>query len=236
MTAIVAVVALQLVLLTLFVLYVLVARTANASQLEVAFAKLRGARLFPLVMVGLGEPLAVLTVALPLGLIVALFATELASRAMLENAPLTFPPLAPLAALAAYGGGLAATLAGGRRILTRRLLDELRAVETLPSPSARAAWDGAGLALAIAGMVELVTLGVLNSGSPQSLGHFGARLSGSRHGNRRRPTDTDSIPGAAADTTLAACRYSPRDSSSRPSSYRDDPGFGRSHSSRARLF
>lgn len=169
MTAIVAVVALQLVLLTLFVLYVLVARTANASQLEVAFAKLRDARLFPLVMVGLGEPLAVLTVALPLGLIVALFATELASRAMLENAPLTFPPLAPLAALAAYGGGLAATLAGGRRILTRRLLDELRAVETLPSPSARAAWDGAGLALAIAGMVELVTLGVLNSGRPNPL-------------------------------------------------------------------
>jgi hypothetical protein len=59
MAAIVAVVDLELVLLTLLVLYSLVVRTAQARQREVALAKIHGFKWISVLMVGIGEPLAV---------------------------------------------------------------------------------------------------------------------------------------------------------------------------------
>ncbi|HVB14772.1 MAG TPA: FtsX-like permease family protein [Candidatus Dormibacteraeota bacterium] len=174
--SIVGVVALQLLLLTLFVLYVLVARTALARRSEVALAKLRGATLLSLLVMGVAEPAVILLVALPIGLVGAYLAMELASRFALDGAPVPFSLLAVLAALTAFASGLVATVAGSRRLLTRPLIDELRAAEDRPSPVARAAWEGAALALAGAGLLELATAGVLSGGRPNPIALFAPGL------------------------------------------------------------
>ncbi|MGH7666762.1 MAG: ABC transporter permease [Candidatus Dormibacteria bacterium] len=174
--AIVGVVALQLILLTLFVLYVLVARTAVARRSEVALAKLRGASLASLLVMGISEPALILLLALPIGLILAFLAIELASGIALHGAPVPFSLLALLAGLAAFASGLVAIVAGSRRLLSRPLVDELRAAEEHPSQVARAAWEGAALALAAAGLLELGTAGVLTGSNPNPIALFAPGL------------------------------------------------------------
>ena len=176
MEAIVLVVDLQLVLLALFVLFGLVARTAEAREKEVALAKLRGFGTWSVLLVGLLEPVAVLVVALPVGLVLAWLAMRLAQPLLLPGAIITFQPLVLLAAVAAFAGGLVATAFGARRILTRRLSDELRAIEPRSSNVARAAIDAAALALAIAGIVELLAAGVLSGSQPNPLAAFAPGL------------------------------------------------------------
>lgn len=176
MQSIVIVVDLQLVLLALFVLFGLVARTAEAREKEVALAKLRGFGTWSVLLVGLLEPVAVLVVALPVGLVLAWLAMRLAQPLLLPGAIITFQPLVLLAAVAAFAGGLVATAFGARRILTRRLSDELRAIEPRSSNVARAAIDAAALALAIAGIVELLAAGVLSGSQPNPVAAFAPGL------------------------------------------------------------
>lgn len=176
MQSIVLVVDLQLVLLALFVLFGLVARTAEAREKEVALAKLRGFRTWSVLVVGLLEPVAMLSVALPVGLLLAFAAIKLAQPLLLPGAVIAFQPLVIVAALAAFAGGLIATVFGARRILTRRLADELRAIEPKTSNVARAALDAAALALAIAGIVELLAAGVLNGSQPNPVAAFAPGL------------------------------------------------------------
>ncbi|HEY6538618.1 MAG TPA: FtsX-like permease family protein, partial [Candidatus Dormibacteraeota bacterium] len=174
--AIVGVVALQLLLLTLFVLYVLVARTAMARRSEVALAKLRGASLVSLLVMGVAEPTVILLIALPVGFVGAYLAMQVASRVALDGAPVPVTALALVAALAAFASGVVATFAGSRRLLTRQLIDELRSTEDKPSPVARAAWEGAALALAAAGLLELGTAGVLTGSHPNPIALFAPGL------------------------------------------------------------
>ncbi|MHB1576072.1 MAG: FtsX-like permease family protein [Candidatus Dormibacteria bacterium] len=176
MQSIVLVVDLQLVLLALFVLFGLVARTAEAREKEVALAKLRGFRTRSLLLVGLLEPVAVLCVALPLGIVLALLAMRVAQPLVLPGAIITIQPIVLVAAVAAFAGGLVATVFGARRILTRRLADELRAVEPRASSTARAALDAAALALALAGIVELLAAGVLSGSQPNPVAAFAPGL------------------------------------------------------------
>jgi len=176
MQAIVVVVDLQLVLLALFVLFGLVARTAEAREKEVALAKLRGFRTWSVLVVGLLEPVAMLCISLPLGLLLAFVAMRAAQPWLLPGALVTIQPLVLWAAVAAFAGGLIATLFGARRILTRRLSEELRAVEPKSSSAARAALDAAALALALAGIVELLLAGVLNGSQPNPLAAFAPGL------------------------------------------------------------
>ncbi len=176
MQSIVLVVDLQLVLLALFVLFGLVARTAEARQKEVALARLRGFRLSSVLSVGLLEPLAMLVLAVPLGLALAYVLMALVQPLLLPGGLLTFQPLALGGSLAAFAGGLLAVGFGARRIISRRLADELRATEPKISPATRAALDGAGLALAVAGILELVATGVLNGGQPNPVAAFAPGL------------------------------------------------------------
>lgn len=176
MQSIVLVVDLQLVLLALFVLFGLVARTAEARQREVALAKLRGFRLPSVLSVGLLEPLAMLVLAVPIGLGLAYLLVAAVRPALLPGGLLAFQPLALAGALAAFAGGLVAVGFGARRIITRRLMEELRAIEPRPSSAARAALDAAGLALALAGILELVATGVLNGGRPDPVAAFAPGL------------------------------------------------------------
>ncbi len=176
MQAIVVVVDLQLVLLALFVLFGLVARTAEAREKEVALAKLRGFRTRSVLAVGLLEPVAMLCVSLPVGLLLAFLAMRVAQPLLLPGALVTLQPLVLWAAVAAFAGGLFATLFGARRILTRRLSEELRAVEPKSSSTARAALDAAALALALAGILELLLAGVLNGSQANPLAAFAPGL------------------------------------------------------------
>lgn len=176
MLAVVVLVDLQLVLLTLFVLYGVVARTAEARQKEVALAKLHGYRLPSVMVAGLAEPVIVLCCALPLGMLLAWFAVEIASPLLLHGAPVFFYPLVLWAALAAFLGGLLATVLGARRIMTRRLVEELQASEPRSSNAARAAVDGAAIALAVAGLIELGFSGVLNGKQPNPIALFAPGL------------------------------------------------------------
>lgn len=174
--SIVAVVALQLLLLTLFVLYVLVTRTATARRGEVALARLRGATLPSVLAIGVAEPVLILVAALPIGLLLAWLGMDFVSRVSLSNAPVPFSLLTLLAGLAAFGSGLVAVAAGSRKLLTRPLVDEIRATEEPSSPAARAAWEGAAVALAGAGLLELGTAGVLNGSHPNPIALFAPGL------------------------------------------------------------
>ena len=176
MLAIVVVVALELVLLTLFVLFGLVARTVEARQREIALSKLHGFRTRAVLSVGLSEPIVLLVVAIPLGVLLAWLVIELASAIFLSHAPLSFSPLVVYAALAAFAGGLLATVLGARKILRRRLSEELTGSEAEPSDVARALFEGMTVVLAIGAMVELRVSGVLSGGQPNPLALFAPGL------------------------------------------------------------
>ncbi len=176
MLAIVVVVSLELVLLTLFVLYGLVTRTVEARQPEIALAKLHGFRQRSVLAVGLLEPLIILVASVPLGILLSWLVVRLVSALLLANSPVYFSPLVVYAALAAFGGGLLATVFGAVRILARRLSDELTGAEAKPSIAGRAAFEGVVVVLAIAAIVELRVSGVLSGGEPNSLALFGPGL------------------------------------------------------------
>jgi hypothetical protein len=176
MLAIVVVVSLELVLLTLFILFGLVARTVEARQREISLAKLHGFRRRSVLAVGLLEPLVILLAAIPLGILLGWLAIRLASTLILSSAPVLFSPLVIYAALAAFGGGLMATLFGAWRILRRPLSEELTGSEAQLSGATRAALEAMVVVLAIGAMVELRVSGVLSGGEPNPLALFAPAL------------------------------------------------------------
>ncbi|MFZ0169293.1 MAG: FtsX-like permease family protein [Candidatus Dormiibacterota bacterium] len=178
MAAIVAVVDLELVLLTLLVLYSLVVRTARARQREVALAKIHGFKWISGLMVGIAEPLAVLCMALPLGIGLAWLGVNLISPVLLAGSPVAMFPLVVIAGLVGFSGGVFALAVAVRRILAGSLLDEVRGVEPRPPAAAWAVWDGVAAALALAGLVELMESGVLAAGRPNPLALIAPALLG----------------------------------------------------------
>ncbi|MGA9775453.1 MAG: FtsX-like permease family protein [Candidatus Dormiibacterota bacterium] len=176
MTAIVLVVDLQLVLLTLFVLFGIVQRSAEARRREVALGKLRGLTFRQVLLVGLAEPAVLVLIALPVGLALAYLGMLAAHGSLLPNSLVLVQPVPFLAAGAAFLGGVIAAGAGVRGALTRPLSDELRAIEPKSSGGVRAALDAAALALALAGIVELLAAGVLNGSQPNPVAAFAPGL------------------------------------------------------------
>ncbi len=169
MAAIVVVVDLQLVLLTLVVLYGLVVRTEETRLKEVALTKLHGFPRGAVIRAGLAEPMTLVLLALPLGFLLGWAVVAIASPTLLHSSDLLFTPPVFFAALAAFAGGVLATAVGSRRILSRRLLEEVQGTHVAPSPVARALLDGGAVALAVGGLVELVHSGVLSGGQPNPL-------------------------------------------------------------------
>jgi putative ABC transport system permease protein len=87
-------------------------------------------------------------------------------------------PLVVIAGLVGFGGGVFALAAAARRILGGSLLDEVRGIEPHTAVATRAVWDGVALALALAGLVELVGSGVLVAGRPNPIALFAPALLG----------------------------------------------------------
>jgi putative ABC transport system permease protein len=148
---------LQVVLLALLVLYVLGRSSSNARRIEADFARRRGFPRATLLALAVSEPIAVVTAALPIGVLVAwlvLRGIDSSFFAAGTSVTLTWPSLA-----AGVGGYIAAVLAA-----TLASYALWRRSETRPRRAgiAAIALDTAGVALALAGLIAVTTSGALS--------------------------------------------------------------------------
>ncbi len=159
-------VTLQLTLLGWLVLFQVVADAVESRGAEIALAKLRGHSVARTLRFGLGEPLVLLLVAIPIGVALAYAAAEgFAGSVLVPGTPvaLTWGTLA--ATLAAFAGGLVAAGLAARRVLVRSVLEQWRRT-TKSRPHTRAALvvDIVVATLAVAGLVYLRVSGAVGSG------------------------------------------------------------------------
>jgi len=150
-------VTVQLALLALFVLYLVLAAAAEERGPEVALAKLRGMRPARTAVFTLAEPVVLLVVALPFGVAVALFGDRVLARGLSDGSEISFGGAAAAAALMALAGGVAAAALAARRLLATPVLGQLRRTGGRRAGLARSvALDSAAVAVAAAGVYELV--------------------------------------------------------------------------------
>ena len=117
----------QVAALVWFVLFLVVASATDERANEVAVAKLRGRRTRSTLLFAVAEPLILTTLAVPIGFLLAWFATLwLAARWFVADTPVTVGLGVVLVALIAVLGGLFACLLAGRKVLTVSVNDELR--------------------------------------------------------------------------------------------------------------
>jgi putative ABC transport system permease protein len=126
-------VTLQLALLAWLVLFQVVSDAIEARGNEIAMAKLRGHSPAATVRFGLGEPLALLLAAIPLGLLLALAVTRIfAAAVFVPGVPIVLTWAPVLTSLVAFAGGLIAAVLAGQRTLTRSVLDQWRRTTRSP--------------------------------------------------------------------------------------------------------
>lgn len=150
-------VTVQLALLAWLVLFKIVTDAIEARGNEIAMAKLRGLSPGATVRFGFGEPVAVLAVAVPLGVLAALGATHVfAASVFVAGVPVVLPASAVVVALLAFVGGLVAAGLAGYRTLTRSILDQWRRTDRAPAAGRPAlAADVVVATAAIAGLILL---------------------------------------------------------------------------------
>jgi hypothetical protein len=163
-------VSLQLGLLALLVLFQIVRDALEARGSEVALAKVRGLTPMATLRFGLAEPLLLLLVAVPIGLLLALaFVHVFADHVLVAGTPVAFTWAPVVGALIALAGAVLAVLLAARRTLTRPVLEQWRRTGT-PAASLRAvlAFD---IALAAGAAIAVIALYRHQShpGNPSSL-------------------------------------------------------------------
>jgi putative ABC transport system permease protein len=180
-----ALVTVQLLLLAWLVLFEVVSASTESRGPEIAIAKLRGLKPWDATLFGLGEPVALVLVAAPLGILGGYVATrELAAAVLLPGVPVHLGLGTWLAAAGALAGGLTATVLATRRTLARPILDQWRRAEEHTDRGRRAlVVDGIVTAAAIVGLVALAADGALTAGgasptngSPSTLSLLGPAL------------------------------------------------------------
>lgn len=156
-TGSVPVVAVPLVLLSWFVLYLMVASLTEERGPEIALAKLRGFRGPATVRFGLGEALALIVLAAPVGVLVGLAVVEVMADVALADGTHVAPTasVAYVALVALAGAALAAALAA-RRTMALPVMALLRRVP------ARGRWratvvEGGVVALAAAALYQALS-------------------------------------------------------------------------------
>lgn len=118
-------VTLQLGLLAWLVLFQVVSDTAEARGNEIALAKVRGRGPLSTLRFGLSEPLVLLLLAIPLGLVLALGVVHVfAATVLAAGTPVVLPGSAVLAAFVAFAGGVLAAVLAAQRTLTRSALEQ----------------------------------------------------------------------------------------------------------------
>ncbi|MGI8666940.1 MAG: FtsX-like permease family protein, partial [Jatrophihabitans sp.] len=120
-------VSLQLAVLAWLVLFQVIADAVEAKGSEIALAKLRGLRPFSTIRFGLAEPMLLVALATPLGLLGGWIAVRLfASTVLVSGTPVSFTRGTFVAVAAALAGSLVAAAAAGRRTLRRSVLEQWR--------------------------------------------------------------------------------------------------------------
>lgn len=115
----------QLALLAWLLLYLVVTDTSEARGSEVALAKLRGLPPRAVAAVALREPIVLLLLAAPIGLLLAYgFVTVLAKAVLAADVPVVITPGTLMAVGLAFLGGLAAAVLASRRMFTRPVLEQ----------------------------------------------------------------------------------------------------------------
>lgn len=127
----VLIVILQLVGLSWLLLLLLVSEGVSARGSEVALAKLRGRGRWRTLSFGLSEPVALLAVALPVGVLAGWGASILLGRARFRpGTAVGLPGLAWAAAVVATAGGLTAVFIASRRTFRRPVIEQWRRANT----------------------------------------------------------------------------------------------------------
>lgn len=154
------VVGLQLALLAGLVLFQVVADTTEARGNEVALAKLRGLPPRSTLALALSEPLVLLLLAVPLGLVVAWAGcVAMAATFLLPNTPVIVPAAAWVSVLVAFVGGAVAAALAARRTLTRPVLEQFSAAASARSPRSLLVIDVVVAATAVLAFVALAVVG-----------------------------------------------------------------------------
>ena len=147
----------QLVLLAWFVLFLVVAATSDERAGEIALAKLRGMSRRSTLGFGLAEPVLLVVVALPIGLLLAWITDSvLTSGYLVPGSSVAITPTVLLALLVCFLGAVSAAALAARGILSAPVLEQLRRTGGRRARLVRSsAIDAAALALAAAGIYEL---------------------------------------------------------------------------------
>lgn len=155
-------IVLQLLLLCGLVLFGAVRAAADARGPEIALAKLRRFPPSSVLVFGLAEPVLLVPLALPLGLVLGWVTTLVLARGqLLTGTPVALPWLGVGAGVLAVAAAALATIGVGIRITTRPAGAQWRRADH--RPAARPWWvDGVVLAAAVGGLVALAVTGGLN--------------------------------------------------------------------------
>ena len=160
----------QLLILAWLLLFLIVADAAEARAPEVALAKMRGRGQWRTLTFGLAEPVILLAVALPAGLLAGWAITGgLAHILLRPGTPVGLPATALLAAAVATAGGLAAVVVAARRTLRRPVVEQWQRASRA---AAQRGWvvDSVLITAALAGLVELRVSGQIGSAHRGVLG------------------------------------------------------------------
>ncbi len=155
-----------LVVLALLLLFVLVSSAADVRRQEVALAKLRGFSTAQVVRFAVAEPIAVLLVAVPVGIGLALAASRLVARAWLGETPFVITPQAVAAAAVVSASALVAALVAVLGVVREPVSISLGSATRRRATSR---WSmlaqGALVMLAVAAVVQVVTSDATQSSS-----------------------------------------------------------------------
>ena len=164
-----AAVTIQLLLLAWLVLFEVVLASSESRATEVAIAKLRGLPPLSVSWFALGEPIALVLVAAPIGLLCGWLATRgLASALLTQGVPVRLNAGAFAAAALAVVGGLVAAALATRRLLTRSVLDQWRRAEEQVSRGRTMAVVDVVVAAAAIGTVVALQRHSSTTGRPSS--------------------------------------------------------------------
>ncbi len=162
-------ITLQLLALCLLLLFLAVTDAVEGRGAEIALAKLRGRGSWATAAFGLSEPIILLALALPAGVLAGWGATTILSHLLLRpGTPVNLAGLAWGAAVAATLGGLAAAALAAQRTLRRPVLEEWRR-SGLRITSRGWVADAVLATFSVAGLLELYISGQVSSAKPGTL-------------------------------------------------------------------
>jgi putative ABC transport system permease protein len=159
-------VSLQLAVLAWLVLFQVVADAVEAKGSEIALAKLRGLGPAATLRFGLAEPMLLVALATPLGLLGGWLSVRLfAATVLVPGTPVSFTRATAVAVAGSLAGSLVAAAAASRKTLRRSVLEQWRRTPGHQPNPLMLALDIALAAAAVLGLVLLHRAG--RDGSPR---------------------------------------------------------------------